>query len=69
VIIRCEHSAFADHSLPKAPDLCKVMDIIWRLPIGNVNTNGLRANRPNLDVNRDGDGQSADPKVYSLPQP
>lgn len=69
VIIRCEHSAVASHALPKAPDLIRVMSIIWRLPIPGVVPNGLRSGRPNIDVDRRNDGQSSDPKLYPKPQP
>lgn len=69
VIIKCEHSAFATHSLPNAPDLAKVMAIIWRIPIGNVQDAGLRSGRLNLHVDSDGNGQSSDPREYAQPNP
>lgn len=69
VIIKCERSAIATHALPKAPDLQNLMAIIWRLPIGNLQTDGERSSRPNLAVSRDGDGQSSDPRLYAQPQP
>ncbi len=69
VCIKAEHSATPSHALPKAPDLRKIMAIIWRLPIGNVTDGHLRSGRPSLEVSRDGDGQSSDPTLYQQPQP
>lgn len=69
VIIKCERSAVAPHALPPAPDLCKIMSIIWRLPANNVQEDGNRSTsrRPHLDVHLDGDGQSSDPRDYAVP--
>jgi len=69
VIIRCEQSARPSHALPAAPDLCKIMSIIWRLPMPNVKVDGLDRRMPKVYVNSDGDGQSTDPREYNLPQP
>lgn len=69
VIIKCERSAHAPHALPKAPDLEKVMAIIWRIPVDQLKQDGLRSasRRPHLAVDRNGDGQSADPRDYAAP--
>lgn len=69
VIIKCERSAVSPAALPPAPDLENLMAIIWRLPAGHVKSDGLRSGRPNLAVSRNGDGQSADPRLYETPQP
>lgn len=69
VIIKCERSAISPAALPKAPDLENVMAVIWRLPIGNVNPGQRYNKRPALNVSRDGDGQSSDPRLYAAPQP
>ncbi len=69
VIIKTQHSAIPDHAIPIAPDLQKVMAIIWRLPADNVKEDGHRSGRPNLAVSRNGDGQSSDPRLYAAPQP
>lgn len=69
VIIRCEHSAFVDHALPKPPDLTKVMAIIWRLPIPSVTTDGIHRNVTRIALEPGNNGQDSDPKLYSQPQP
>lgn len=69
VIIKCERSAISPAALPRAPDLQKIMAIIWRLPINNVNQAPFRSARPALAIDRTGDGQSSDPRDYTSPQP
>lgn len=69
VIIKCERSAIAPHALPKAPDLEKIMAIIWRLPIGNVEACRPPGRRPQIAVSHRGDGQSSDPRLYPQPGP
>jgi len=69
VILKLQHSAIPSHALPDAPDLCKIMSIIWRLPMPNVKVDGLDRRMPKVYVNSDGDGQSSDPRQYNLPQP
>ena len=69
VIIKTAHSAFAPHALPAAPDLCRVMAVIWRLPIDSVESDGNRSagRRPHLAVDDARDGQSSDPLDYAVP--
>lgn len=69
VIIKTKHSAYADHALPRAPDIETVMAVIWRLPLPNVFVAGVERALPKLNAISDGDGQSADPKLYDTPQP
>jgi hypothetical protein len=71
VIIKLEHSATPSHALPPAPDLYKIMAVIWRLPPTNVIDAGLTSVgfRPALNVTRHGDGQSTDPRLYDQPNP
>ena len=69
VIIKCERSAIQSAALPRAPDITRVMAIVWRLPIPNVNPDGLRSGRPHIHVLLGADGQSADPRDYKTPQP
>ncbi len=69
VIIKCEHSNHPSHALPKAPDLQKVMAIIWRLPIPNVVVDGIERGAPKVWTHTGDDGQSSDPKLYDTPNP
>jgi len=69
VIIKCSPSQFHAHALPRAPNLERVMAIIWRLPIPNVEVDGNRRGHPNTKVSRLLDGQSSDPLLYDTPQP
>jgi len=69
VIIRCEHSAIPEHALPRAPDLTKVMAVIWRLPIPTVQTDGIHRNVSRVQLYAGNNGQSTNPKLYDQPQP
>lgn len=69
VMIKAERSAMADHALPKAPDVRKVMAVIWRIPIPNVKIELPYGGRPDLSISREGDGQSADPRKYNASRP
>lgn len=54
VIIKTEQSAFAQDTLPKAPDLLKVLAVLWQLPPQNLEmdgaTEGGKLISPNLHV-------------------
>lgn len=69
VIIKVSHSAVPSRALPKAPDICKIMSIIWRLPAPNVQTHGIERNVTRVVTSSDGDGQSSDPRTYKQPNP
>lgn len=69
VIIKCQRSAIQSAALPNAPDLARIMAIIWRLPIPNVFVAGQQRNCPRVHAASDGDGQSSDPRHYATPQP
>lgn len=69
VIINAQNSAYSSRSLPKAPDICKVMAIIWRLPPKEVFTAGVQRGVSRIHAGSEGDGQSSDPRVYDHPQP
>lgn len=69
VIIKCERSAIQSAALPRAPDLARVMAIIWRLPIPNVWQAGQERGCARVNVQPGGDGQSSDPRDYATPQP
>lgn len=67
VMLKLEHSATPEHALPKAPEIQKVMAVIWRLPIPQQPPVGIA--RGNLQINSGGNhnGQSSDPKLYLQP--
>lgn len=69
VIIKCDRSNLAPAALPNAPDLPKVMAVIWRLPIPNVYQVGVERGHPHVETDARGNGQSADPREYTTPQP
>jgi hypothetical protein len=69
VILKILHSAWASHALPKAPHLEQVMAIIWRLPAANVQTIGQERGHPKVYADSKGNGDSPDPRDYSLPFP
>lgn len=69
VIVKVELSATPSHAIPHAPDLRKVMAIIWRLPIPNVDPGPIISGRPTLCVSSDGNGQDSDPRLYETPNP
>lgn len=69
VMIKCERSAVLSSALPQAPDLKKVMAIIWRLPIPNVQTLGVLRGQTRVHASSEGNGQSSDPRDYATPQP
>jgi len=69
VIIKCEHSAIAPHALPNAPDLERVMAVIWRLPIPNVKVEGIERGSPKVYASSRGNGQESDPRLYKTPNP
>lgn len=69
VMLKMVPSAMPSAALPNAPDLTRVMSIIWRLPVPNVETHGHKRGCQHAFVDPNGDGQSADPKNYARPQP
>ena len=69
VIIKCERSAINPAALPNAPDLERVMAIIWRLPIPNVKVDGIERGCAKVFASSDGNGQESDPRLYKTPNP
>lgn len=69
VIVKIDHSATPASALPKAPDIEKVMAIIWRLPEPNVFIAGLERGLRKINATSDGDGQSDDPRLYETTTP
>lgn len=69
VIVKVEMSATPSSALPAAPDLENVMSIIWRLPKPNVRVLGVERGHRKVNATSDGDGQSADPRLYDAPTP
>jgi len=69
VIIKCETSGINPKVLPRAPDLCRIMAIIWRLPIPNVTIDHKRGDIDRIYPTSHGDGQSSDPRQYATPPP
>lgn len=69
VMIKTNPGPLKSIALPQAPNLEKVMAIIWRLPIPNVEVHGINRNQPAVHILHGGDGQSSDPLDYDQPQP
>ena len=69
VLIKVEHSATPSSALPAAPDICRVMAIIWRLPTPNVQVDGIDRGTARVWPHSHGDGQSPDPRRYETPNP
>jgi len=69
VILKCEPSAIVPSALPRAPDLGKIMAIIWRLPIPNVTIDGIERGVSRVFADSEGNGRSSDPRDYKTPQP
>ena len=69
VMLKLEQSSVPAAMLPNAPDVTKIMAIIWRLPIPNVEIRGLQRGVNRIAASSDSDGQSSDPKLYPQPQP
>jgi len=69
VIVKCTPSGIHSAALPQPPDLYRVMSIIWRLPIKGIIPGPIERRIERIYADRDGDGQSPDPKTYDTPQP
>lgn len=69
VIVKVEPFAMPAHVLPPAPDICKVMAIIWRLPADNVDSVGVYRGKPKVWADKKGNGQSDDLREYPQPTP
>ena len=69
VIIKVEHSATPSKALPNAPQIEKVMSIIWRLPEPKVFVAGLERGLPKINASPDGNGQDEIPRLCAAPTP
>jgi len=69
VIIRCVPATYRLDTLPPAPDLEKIMAIIWRLPIPNVFVAGQQRGHPRVHADPNGNGDSSDPLEYASNRP
>lgn len=69
VMLKLVPSAMPSAALPNAPDLRRVMAIIWRLPAANVETHGHKRGCAHAYADPQGNGDSANPKDYATPQP
>lgn len=69
VILKCERSAINPTALPRAPDLVRLMSIIWRLALPSVTLDGVDRGVTRVIATSDGNGQSADPRDYPTPRP
>lgn len=69
VMLKLTRSAISPNALPRAPDLARVMSIIWRLPAPNVQTEGTKRGCAHVYADPTGNGDSSDPKAYKTPQP
>lgn len=69
VIIKVEHSAYASHALPAAPDIPNVMAVIWRLPAQKVFVAGVNRGVPRIHADTSGNGDDDDPKSFNPSAP
>jgi len=69
VILRCKPSDLHPAILPAAPDLPRIMSIIWRLPVPNVFQAGQLRGHPRIHADPNGDGSSSDPRDYETARP
>lgn len=69
VMLKLVPSAMPSAALPAAPDVAKIMAVIWRLPAPNVETVGQQRGCARLQVDPEGNGDSADPRNYATPRP
>jgi hypothetical protein len=69
VVIQTTTTGTPLNVLPPAPDLAKVMAIIWSLPPQNVEADPEATIPIALAATSKGNGQSANPKLYASPNP
>jgi len=69
VIIKCTTDATPLNVLPPPPDLTKIMAIIWSLPPQDVFLCDEETIPARIDASSKRDGQSADPRLYTFPNP
>jgi len=69
VIIKFSPASLVPAALPNAPDLAKVMAVVWRLPLPNVFVAGVERGAARIHADPAGNGDSADPKDYSHGRP
>lgn len=69
VMVKTWRSAINPNALPAAPDLPKIMAIIWRLPVPNVQLDGVKHGANRIFANQKGNGESSDPRDYATPNP
>jgi len=69
VVIKTEPSATPPSVLPQPPDIIKIMAMIWQLPKQNVGILDESRIPAEIEAISRGNGQSADPRLYSFPNP
>lgn len=69
VVVKTATTATPPSLLPQPPDIRKVMALIWQLPKQNVTIDDGRTIPFQINTTSKGNGQSADPRLYSQPNP